>query len=673
MFSVMEIFAQEKQLVQIKTFNEQLQPYKNIDISINDKEFIHIDNKAVAFIELYPNEFPLKTIKIKNVQLEAASWNYRKGIVEVIIRKKSYHMVTIQVMDNNAAPLIGKAVTFNGRKVINAATNEKGVFEIPLALDEKIGGSNQFVIRDFNITSMSVAGNHYTLIAVPVLAAPVQELAKIETKEIPKDYFSDFDLSKLDSIQSLTVFYAIFKNYQIKDMSPGVKKRVDAKFDQLVRQLEDSIRKREVVFIGKISDSSFVDDDIENLLAQARLENQTLEIQRSDFDKKMELIQEKMAAGVENLDPETRSRLLSDLTRLEAILTQNENKFYKNQNDYRAIINSIKTSFFDFEGLENKLSASEAQRLEQQRIFRQRLIITVSIALVFAVLIVLLIIIGRKLKKQKGELILANNEVKRINENLEQLVSARTKLLEAANKELDTFLYRASHDLRSPVCSIIGLCNLAGHFSSGETKDLLEKVVFTTSTMDRLLKKLTIISEINEPSDFATVNLVDTIQDVSYNARRAINDSRIQFTMNCPDDLKINTYPNLLEAIFANLLENAMFFSSLKTGSEPQVELTASVKHDMVEIIVYDNGVGIDNKISEKIYDMFFKGNVYSKGNGLGLYIVQKSVHALGGDIWVVSEPGQFTRFVVNLPFLPLKPEKKLLMVDEGELVVESN
>jgi signal transduction histidine kinase len=132
----------------------------------------------------------------------------------------------------------------------------------------------------------------------------------------------------------------------------------------------------------------------------------------------------------------------------------------------------------------------------------------------------------------------------------------------------------------------------------------------------------------------------------------------------------MNTYPNLLEAILSNLIENALFFSTMKNDVDPKVEFTASINNDQVEIVVYDNGIGIEKKISEKVFDMFFKGSVYSKGNGLGLYIVQKSVHALGGDIWLVSEPGQFTRFVVNLPLLSLLHKQEMLAVGENELQV---
>ena len=157
----------------------------------------------------------------------------------------------------------------------------------------------------------------------------------VEEPVTKKTYFKDFDLSKLDSIQSLTAFYAIFKSFSIKDMNEETKLKIDAKFNQLVAQLQDSIQRKNSGFIGRISDSSFVNDDIKNLLAQATHESNTLETQRTDFEEKIKIIEDKLASGISSMDEATRSNLLSDLTRLEMILGQNEKQFYKNQNDYR--------------------------------------------------------------------------------------------------------------------------------------------------------------------------------------------------------------------------------------------------------------------------------------------------------------------------------------------------
>jgi signal transduction histidine kinase len=219
---------------------------------------------------------------------------------------------------------------------------------------------------------------------------------------------------------------------------------------------------------------------------------------------------------------------------------------------------------------------------------------------------------------------------------------------------LDTFLYRASHDLRSPVCSIIGLCNIALHMSDGESKDLVQKVVLTTGIMDKLLKKLSIISEINQPTNFSSITLVDLVENAKQNFGKIITDENIKFTIDCPADLVIYSYPNLIETILANLIENAFFYSVLKDPSNATVSLNVAIKDNDVVISVHDNGIGVEEAISHKLFDMFFKGTEKSKGHGLGLYIVQKSVQALDGKVEVESEVGSFTKFTVQFPLKPM-------------------
>ena len=503
LFLSLPSWAQKKQLIQVKVFDEQLVPFKNVEISINNKEYVSMGNKGVAFVELLDTDFPLKSITVKDEKLETASWNFGKGIIEIIIRTKSYQLVQIFVRDENNVRQPNLSVTYKGTKPTTARTDGEGKIEIMLGLDEKITSPDQFSISEFKVNKIQSVEGKTTLIVNTINVAPAT-IPVIEESVTKKSYFKDFDLSKLDSIQSLTAFYAIFKSFSVKDMSEETKMKLDAKFNQLVGNLQDSIQRKNTGFISGISDSSFVNNDIENLLAQATAERKTLDAQRADFEAKIKIIEDKLASGISSMDEATRSNLLSDLTRLEMILEQNEKLFYRNQNDYRAIINSLKEKYFNISELEDKLSQSEAQRLEDQRKFRQKILITSSIIFVFGILILLLIYFGSKLKKQKKELVRVNGEINRINENLEDLVAQRTKLLEDSNRELDTFLYRASHDLRSPICSIIGLCNIALHTSEGESKDLVQKVVLTTGIMDKLLKKLSIISEINQPTNFSS-------------------------------------------------------------------------------------------------------------------------------------------------------------------------
>lgn len=654
--------AQEKHVVQIKTFDHQLKALGNIEVSLNDKPFISVNAKGSAFTELAESDLPPKSVKIKNEELEAESWNYSRGVVEIIVRKKSFRVYLWSVRDasNNALP--GLKIDFKGRKSHSLTASSSGFFSIPLALDEKFTSVSQFTVAGYNPLRFQL-GDRENILYVEAVK-PVVAQAEEPVQKVTKEYFQDFDMAMLDSIQSLTVFYSVFKNFQIKDLSDAQKRRIDNKFNQLVKQLEDSVRRTEVI-VGKISDSSFVKDDLTYLLDQAREESQTLEEQRADFDAKIKIISDKLASGIGNLDQETRNKLLSDLTLLEMLLKENESRFFKNQNDYRAIINSLKERFFDFSDLENRLSESELQRLEEQRIFRQRLLIIVSIAALFAVLIVILIRFSIKLRKQKIQLEEANAEIKRMNENLEILVYVRTKLLAEAHKELDTFLYRASHDLRSPVCSIIGLCNIASTLlPTGESKELIDRVVMTTENMDKLLKKLSLISEINQPSDYSEIRLIEVIASIEDRFRGFIRENNVQFNVNCSVDLSVNSYPNLIGAILTNVIENALYYSAMKPRTRAIVDINATVEENRVVVTVQDNGIGMDEHIQPRIFDMFFKGNTRSKGNGLGLYIVNKSLQTLEGEIKVESVVNEFSRFIIYLP-TNLAPGTKPQVIEE--------
>jgi signal transduction histidine kinase len=670
-FSTLPAGAQVRQLIQVKTFDEQLKPLKNVEVSINNKDFISTGNKGEVFVELLETDVPVKTIKIKNEQYEPAAWNLSKSILEIVVRKKNYQVAIVTFKDRNNAPVSNLPVTFKGRKTAQVTTDAAGKIEVPLALDEKINTADQFTAKGYDVLDLQQTAKEAVITVeaikpVVVAQAPTQtpatsEKAAAQNPEINTDYFKNFNLANLDSIQSLTVFYAIFKNVPIKSMDAATKAKLDGKFNQLVTQLQDSAsHKKKDVFMGNISDSSFVSEDIKNLLKKATLEGQGLTTQKNEFDEKIRIIDQKLQKGLMNLDENTRATLFSDLIALEQLLASNESRFYKNVSDYRLIISGLKEKYFDFQKLENQLSESEARRLEEQLAFRKQIFAISLVVIGFAILIVLLITFSGRLRRQKKDLVRANEEVRRVNENLEAIVQDRTKLLEEANRELDTFLYRASHDLRSPVCSIIGLCNIAIHLSNGEPKELVERVVHTTEGMDKLLKKLSIISEINQPTGYSSITLLSLVENVQDRFSNLINEKGVKFTIDCPADLVFFSYPNLVDVVITNLVENALIYSLMQHAEGASVVFRATIKDDQLHFSVRDNGIGVDATIQPRLFDMFFKGHPDSKGNGLGLYIVQKSIQALDGNITVASEQGRYTEFVVQLPLNAIQMGKSL-------------
>lgn len=636
--------AQDKELVQVKTFDSELKPFQGLEVSINGSPFLSVGTKAVGFIELDKANFPIRAIRIKNDQYEAASWNYTKGVLEVVVRKKNYRLESFVFMDISGKLLSATDVTYAASSSLVFRTSEAGKIEVPVPLGEPVPGTARFSIPQYHLINMVQEGAHHVIRARHVDEIEKAKKEKSVTRAEPVPVF---DVAKLDSAQSLIEFYNLIKSFSVGDMDETVKQKIDDRFNALVAALRDSTALRTNSSIEKISDSSYVSDDIRYLLQQATQENETLQNQRSEFNDKIKLITDKLSSGVSNLDESTRSRLLTDLAQLEQLLSENESRFSKNQSDYRQVINTLKEKYFDYQNLETRLTESETQRLADQVAFRQKIIWATVLVIVFGLLIILLIYFSQRLQRQKKELVAANEEVRSTNENLEEIVANRTRMLADANQELDTFLYRASHDLRSPVRSIMGLCHIAPYLSPEEFVRRVEGVVVN---MDGLLKKLSTVSEINHPGQITAVAVADLLRSVFSKFDDQIIRKQVQFHIDCPSDLTVQTNPDLLEIILNNLIENSLLYGATRSDGHSRIEIMATKENDHLLISVYDNGQGIENSILPRLFDMFFKGSETSQGHGLGLYIVQKSLQALGGSITIQSEPRRFTRFTLRVP-----------------------
>jgi len=632
------LFAQETSMIQIKAFDQQMNAVSNLSISINDKDFIPLADKKATFHDVLKTDLPPKSIKLNRPEWEVESWNFSKGTLEIVIRPKSYQMVKVFVQTTTKKPVSGVTVEYFGKQQVKLVTDASGAIDLPIALGEELASAAQFNIAGYRISRLTIGGSGKILLVEP---------QRQKTSERETARTGSFNTGNLDSIKSLTSFYSMLKNQNMSELDEATKATIDRRFHELISQLQPKTRQGE--FISRISDSSFVRNDVENLLEQAKFESNMMDDFRSDFDDKIQVINNKLAGGTAALSRAEQENLLNDLTTLEEVLRQNEDKFYKNITDYRIMLRSLKTSFSDIKDLQDKLSESEIRRLEEQRQFRNKFILAVTALTLFGALLIWSMLLRARVVSQKKSLVKANDEIQRINENLEVLVFERSRQLVEAYKEMDIFLYRASHDLRAPICTIIGLCNLALHHANGD-KELVNKISNTALKMDGLLKKLKMISEVNQPSNYSPVFLTQIIKNIMSLFSRSIAEHNIDVVVHNDATGHFFSYPDLIEIILYNLAENALFFSTLTHERQPKIQIMASVENNNLFLSVYDNGVGMDDETRIKLWNMFFVGHERSKGNGLGLYIVLKSVQSLNGKIDVESDSGHFTRFSVTIP-----------------------
>ncbi len=322
---------------------------------------------------------------------------------------------------------------------------------------------------------------------------------------------------------------------------------------------------------------------------------------------------------------------------------------------------------------EKELQTNQLELQKAQIRFQRYLIISAIVALVLVSLLAYKTwkynreiklahkeIVERKeeLQAQSEELQQAYEMIARSNRELERKVSERTSALTEAYRELDTFFYRASHDFRRPLTTFLGLAEVAKiTLKDANARELFDKVRETAVNLDKMLLKLQSISDLgSQQLVYGEVNMCDMFQRVVDQFRVPLEERHIHTATSCIMPERFFSYPEMVYLVLENLVENAIAFCRYKGA---QLQLRASTENGRMLIEVEDNGDGIEEQYHSRIFDMYFRGNDRSKGNGLGLYIIRKAVEKLDGTISFTSTPDQGTHFILNFP-LDLKAVTRL-------------
>jgi signal transduction histidine kinase len=254
-----------------------------------------------------------------------------------------------------------------------------------------------------------------------------------------------------------------------------------------------------------------------------------------------------------------------------------------------------------------------------------------------------------EIQSQAEELTESNQTISRVNTSLEEKVKIRTAELKEAYNELDTFFYRSSHDFRRPLTTFMGLAEVAKvTVKDTAALELFEKVNETARNLDKMLLKLQSVSAAGSQELIYSEVLLEQIFQIELdNFREEI----IQRTIRVSTDIKLEqpfySYPVLVKFIIQNLVENSIAFCGVES---PFIKFKAYQLANETVLEISDNGQGIESTYLNRIFDMYFRANEKSRGNGLGLYIVKKMVDKLDGRIELKSEHQLGTTVWVYLP-----------------------
>ena len=237
-----------------------------------------------------------------------------------------------------------------------------------------------------------------------------------------------------------------------------------------------------------------------------------------------------------------------------------------------------------------------------------------------------------------------------------EIVEARKELLRQneeltkANHELDSFVYKVTHDLRSPLTSLMGLIDLAlddeGARGASAYLELQKRAVLK---MDQYVKQIVDFAR-NSRMEVITekVDFDQLLNDCLGQYEEQAKERKVQFTHQVQQE-DYYSDPARLKIILDNLVSNAIKYCD-PTKSERMVDIQIARENGHIAIRCHDNGRGIPIEQQPKVFDMFYRAHKGALGSGLGLYMVKETVSKLQGKIDLNSSENEFTEFVIKLP-----------------------
>lgn len=235
----------------------------------------------------------------------------------------------------------------------------------------------------------------------------------------------------------------------------------------------------------------------------------------------------------------------------------------------------------------------------------------------------------------------------------EKTLRKQNEELVKINKELDSFVYSVSHNLRAPLMSVLGLIQLAQMDDKRQNNGLANYFNLMETSIHRLDETL------KEILDYSR-NARSEIKIEQINMSALLNESfeRLRY-LDGFDDISKNItveesaplYSDAyrLTVVFNNLISNAIKYRDLQKDKQ-RIDIRVTVSEKDVTFHFNDNGIGIKEELVTKIFDMFFRATEKSEGAGLGLYIVKEAIDKLQGEIHVKSSPGVGTAFMITMP-----------------------
>jgi PAS domain S-box-containing protein len=412
---------------------------------------------------------------------------------------------------------------------------------------------------------------------------------------------------------------------------------------------EKEHRAAELVIANK--ELLFQNEEKENRAAELAIANKELAFQNEEKENRAaELAIANKELAFQNEEKENRAA--------ELVIANKELLFQNEEKENRAAELAIANKELAFQNEEKENRAAELVIANKELLFqneekenRAAELVIANKELAFQ---------NEEKEKRAEELVFANRELKqaeddirKLNDELENKVIERTAQLEAVNKELGSFSYSVSHDLRAPIRAINGYSKIlvedyAEKFDADGEK-VLHSIMHNSKKMGDLIDDLLAFSKLGRKQvTVSEINMMNLVRQVREELIFDEAENLPAFTIKLLPAAKGDQ--SLIKQVWINLISNAIKYSKYKPITK--VEIGAYEKDNLVVYFVKDEGAGFDMQYYDKLFGVFQRLHSQEEfeGTGIGLAIVQKIVHRHGGTVWAESKINEGTCFYFSLP-----------------------
>ncbi len=230
-------------------------------------------------------------------------------------------------------------------------------------------------------------------------------------------------------------------------------------------------------------------------------------------------------------------------------------------------------------------------------------------------------------------------------------LSDKNESLQSAYNELDKFVYSVSHDLRSPLMSILGIANLAEvDVQDPKSLEYFQTIKGMVDKLDGYIHQIIDHYKGSQGKQFGDrIDFNKVVDEIIESIKYHPSAQGVKFQVNLEQSDSFLSNKMNVKTILSNLISNAFKYQR-EEETNKFVEVTGTITSEKAEIIVKDNGVGIKEDKKEEVFNMFYRAKQDETGTGLGLFIVSEAIEKLAGSIDLRSTFGKGTEIKLILP-----------------------